>query len=147
MAPVAAPTIAVSATSIVGSLSISTWCFNGRWVAGSHARGLGDHIYRLAFDQNQSRYGYGSAACCCCSWPRPSCPLQARRLRLQQDRAPAAASSGEGSMKIHRPAFCLLLPPPCGVAQFLLLTAYPLVWMVMTAFRTEGDASATAGVA
>ncbi|MDD4097184.1 MAG: sugar ABC transporter permease [Lentisphaeria bacterium] len=83
--PALRPTIAVSATlSIVGSLKYFDLVY---LMAGglpeTSREVLATYIYRLAFDQNQGRYGYGSAVAVMLFLAALAIitPLQARRLR------------------------------------------------------------------
>ncbi|HPY91015.1 MAG TPA: sugar ABC transporter permease, partial [Lentisphaeria bacterium] len=95
--PALRPTIAVSATlSIVGSLKYFDLVY---LMAGGLPEAsrevLATYIYRLAFDQNQGRYGYGSAVAVLLFLVALAIvvPLQARRLLNRSGEERAAGSS------------------------------------------------------
>ncbi len=99
--PALRPTIAVSATlSIVGSLKYFDLVY---LMAGGLPEAsrevLATYIYRLAFDQNQGRYGYGSAVAVLLFLVALAIvvPLQARRL-LNRSGEERAAGSSRGRM-------------------------------------------------
>lgn len=98
--PALRPTIAVSATlSIVGSLKYFDLVY---LMAGGLPEAsrevLATYIYRLAFDQNQGRYGYGSAVAVLLFLVALAIvvPLQARRLRSHSGTGRTAAASSRG---------------------------------------------------
>ncbi|MDD4538146.1 MAG: sugar ABC transporter permease [Lentisphaeria bacterium] len=83
--PALRPTIAISATlSIIGSLKYFDLIYlMGGGLPEKSREVMATYIYRLAFEQNQGRYGYGSAAAVCLFVLALAVviPLQARQLR------------------------------------------------------------------
>lgn len=83
--PALKPTMAVSATlSVIGSLKYFDLIYlMGGGLPEKSREVMATYIYRLAFEQNQGRYGYGSAAAVCLFLLALAIviPLQARQLR------------------------------------------------------------------